>query len=503
VPHVWYRLRKITSPIVQKTHMVYALDDARLRRFQALFLEPEWTEPPHRIGWGRKESANPFKAFAQIPARSRYAFLLDASHYVIMTFIHGPVCKGQIALNVINDHFWIMFMDPDHDLAVSHPAFLALQADNLGLPSDKGSDPGLFSALTDEHKRRVVEYQRARQEAIAAANPGGLGFDALWKGGAPGDAPFLTVYRHFDSASVHDGALGNLPKTLWVIDFPLLERIYDSLVAGFDVYGTLGHQLATRLYMDRLRIEGESAFLDFLPPEVRRPTMQAWYGSTSLDSIDYRPAPMPAAIRFETGDPKRELVERFIGGELPPAAGVTLDRVNYLKAGEDYPPMPARFETTADSLQGFRAVSRPGTPFVAVLNDHDANLAYLRIRMRGGRDLVFTGIVNRWHDDIAFLLGEDRRLDPRKDYLEFIPGMIGSYPNMFFDVWQDDLDDLLRLLATFDGSPAHRAALARFAINRADDRFWETYDWFQARFDEDEPVKGGLLDLNRYYHRAH
>jgi hypothetical protein len=63
-------------------------------------------------------------------------------------------------------------------------------------------------------------------------------------------------------------------------------------------------------------------------------------------------------------------------------------------------PRPSRFETTADSLQGFRPVSRPGTPFVAVLDDHDADLAHLRIRLRSGRDLVFTGIVNRWRDDL-------------------------------------------------------------------------------------------------------
>lgn len=57
-----------------------------------------------------------------------------------------------------------------------------------------------------------------------------------------------------------------MPKTLWVIDYPLFERIYYALVAGFDVYGNGGHQLAVRLYMDGLRIEGESYFLDFLPP---------------------------------------------------------------------------------------------------------------------------------------------------------------------------------------------------------------------------------------------
>jgi hypothetical protein len=501
-PRVYYRLRKIHSTIVQKTHMVYRLDEARLRRFQELFLEPEWLQAPHLVGYDPKLSANPFKAFEQIPPRARYAFLLDSAHYVIMTFIHGPVCKGQIALNVIDDHFWVMFMDPEHDLSVRYPGFLRQQADRLALPTEKGSDSGLFSALTDEHRKLAVEYHRARQDAYAALNYTGLGLDAIWKGTTTSEAPVLTVYRHFDSASVHQGALGNLPKTLWVIDYPLLERVYYALVAGFDVYGTVGHQLAVRLYMDRLRIEGESAFLDFLPQEARRPTMQSWYGATKLEKLPYLPADMPSGIRFATQDPKRELVERLIGGHLGRMAGIGFDRVNYLKAGEDYPPLPTRFETADDDLQGFRAVSRPGTPFVAILNDHDANLAYLRIRLRNGKDQVVTGVVNRWHDDIAFLLGEDKRLDPTKDSLEFLPGMVGSYPNMFFDVHQDDLPGFLDLLATFDGGEESRRRLARFAINRGDDRFWDTYDWFQRRFDEDQPIQGGLLDLNRYFHEA-
>jgi hypothetical protein len=502
VPRVYYRLRKIHSTIVQKTHMVYPLDDARLRRYQALFLEPEWLQAPHLVGYDPKLSANPFKAFEQIPPRSRYAFLLDSAHYVIKTFIHGPVCKGQIALNVIDDHFWIMFLDPDHDLAVRHPGFLRLHADRLAMPHDKGSDPGLFSALTDHHRKLAVEYYRARQDAYAALNYGGLGFDAIWKGTPTSEAPLLTVYRHFDSASVHEGALGNLPKTLWVIDYPLLERVYYSLVAGFDVFGTVGHQLATRLYMDRLRIEGESAFLDFLPAEARVPTMKSWYLATSPEKLDYHPAAMPAAIRYATQDPKREFVERLIGGELGRQPAIAFDRVNYLEAGQDYPPMPTRFETLADYLQGFRSVARPGTPFVSILNAQDANLAYVRIRLTTGKDAVITGVVNRWHDDITFMLREAKHLDAKKDAIEFVPGMIGSYPNMFFDVRQEELPDLLALLATFDGAPPSRARLARWAINRGDDRFWETYDWFQKRFDEDEPIQGGLLDLNRYYGQA-
>jgi hypothetical protein len=57
----------------------------------------------------------------------------------------------------------------------------------------------------------------------------------------------------------------------------LLERIYYLLVAGFDVYGSLGHQLNTRLYMDFLRMEGESNFLSLLPVASRKPIVDFWY----------------------------------------------------------------------------------------------------------------------------------------------------------------------------------------------------------------------------------
>ena len=44
--------------------------------------------------------------------------------------------------------------------------------------------------------------------------------------------------------------------------------------------------------------------------------------------------------------------------------------------------------------------------------------------------------------------------------------------------------------------------MQKYGINRSDDRFWETYDWFQQRALADEPVRGGLFDLNRYYSLA-
>jgi hypothetical protein len=501
-PRVYYRFRKVYSIIVQKTHMVYELDDARMQRYEELFIKPEWLQQPHLTGYDPKLSANPFKTFEQIPPRSRYQFLLDSSHYIIMTFIHGPVCKGQVALNVIDDQFWVMFIDPEHDLAVKFPGFLKLNSDRLAMPIEDGSDLRLFSALTDTHKKLAIEYYNARQDFYQTINYAGLGYDAVWKGNSAADAPLLTVYRHFDSASVHKGALGNLPKTLWVIDYPLLERIYYALVAGFDIYGTAGHQLAVRLYMDRLRIEGESYFLDFMPPEKRHGIMQAWYLDMDLKKINFVPSDLPAAVKFTTTDPKREFAENLINNVLLKETGIKLDPLNYLSAGADYPSIPQKFETTADYIKGFRAVSRPGMPFVALVNNHNANLAYMRVRLKEGKDLVASLVVNRWHENVAFMLDEDERLNPKKDSVEFVKGMIGSYPNFFFDVKQEDIPDFLNLLESFDASPKSVERLNKYGINRSDERFWETYDWFQQRFNQDEPVRGGLLDLNRYYYFA-
>ena len=502
VERVYYRFRKIHSTIVHKTHMVVELDDAALARTDELFIRPEWLQPPHVVGYDPKLSANPFVAFEQIPPRSRYQFLLDNSLYVIMTFIHGPVCKGQIALNVIDDHFWVLFLDPDHDLSVRFPGFLKLYRDKLIMPIERGSDVDIFSALTDPHRKAEVEFYRARQDYYTSHYYEGLGLDSIWKGSRATDAPVLTVYRHFDSASVHRGVLGDLPKTMWVIDYPLFERIYYSLVAGFDVYGNMGHQLAVRFYMDGLRVEGESYFLDYLPPERRTELMQSWYKGVDLKDISYYPSALPAKMAFATDEPKRELIEAVVNRRPLPEAKIAFDKLNYLPAGAAYPQLPTVYHTREDYLRGFRSVAQPGTPFFSLVNDTNANTAYLRIRMKDGKDIAGTIVINRWHDNVAYLFGEGGRLDASKDQADFIEGLIGSYPNYFVDVREEDLPDFLDLLAHYDRGPKDRARLARYGINRADERFWEAYDWFQKRFLEDEPVRGGLFDLNRYYHAA-
>lgn len=111
-------------------------------------------------------------------------------------------------------------------------------------------------------------------------------------------------------------------------------------------------------------------------------------------------------------------------------------------------------------------------------------------------------VVHRWHDDLRTMHSEEDKLDPSKDQADFIPGFVGSYPNYFFIVELGRLPDFLRLLKEYDGSPEAIERIAEFGVNRADDDFWDHYDWFQQQFLASDRLRAGLFDLNRYYHKA-
>ena len=498
----YYRFRKIHATIVHKTHMVFDFDDDKLSRFKELFIEPKWMEEPHLVDYDPSDSANPFVSFVQIPPRSRYQFLLDNAHYIIMTFIRGPVCRGQIALNVIHDHFWVMFQDPDHDLSIRYPAFLKLQKDNLVMPIEKGSRFPVYDLIGNKYDLAADRFYKAKQDLYMALNYSGLDYDAIWKGNNAKDTPLLTIYRHFDSASVHKGVLGNLPRTMWVMDYPLLERIYYALVAGFDVYGTLGHQLAVRLYMDSLREDGESTFLSFMPEEKRQEMVESWYKGVKPDKLMYYDAGMPSNISYKTEDYKHEFIEYVVNKHINPETGIHFDEVNYLAPGVEYPSLPERYETLDDYLQAFRAVSQPGTGFFSLMDDFNANVIYIRIRKNDGDHVVLSLIINRWHDSVQFMFDEKKALDSQKDNANFLKGFHGSYPNYFFDIHQDELPDFFTLLMDLDNlsEEDERHQFHKYTVNRSNKDFWKYYDWFQEAFNREQPVRSGLFDLNRYYY---
>ena len=483
VPRVYYRLQVVQASIVAKTHLPYLLDGRRMARWRELFLQASYALdrlPSYAID----VAGNPFVAFAAIPVQSRYRFMLDDAAYFLTSFVKGPVCRGQIALNVLNDQFWVMFANPDLPANVD-AEFLAKESANLRLPAEIGDQPlGIvhWKNYADLQATYLSAKQKFLHEKYGA--PHAVTLDLIWNGDGVNPSAALSVFRHFDSASVVEGLVGDVPKTAWVIDYPMFERIYYLLVVGFDVYGDASHQLLTRLYMDFLRMEGETNFLSFLPKAKREAERNSWYqgvGANMRDSV-YRNALVyqhESGIIYRSKNPKREFFE-LLRNYLGPA----VSQHYQLNDAELDPPARSALEKIA-KLRGWPVSYLP-------------ELIYVRVLIRGAPDQVFTLIHNVDHSNVAVLLLEKARLRPQFDSITLVPGIVGAYPNAFWVVKDSELPQLAARLAALNSSGAYRGLEREVGVARSSPKFWQQSDWLHNIYREREPIEWGVLDFSRY-----
>jgi len=493
---LWYRLVPIESTIVHKTHIVYPLGEARMRRLSALFLASDW-KPTKLPAYDANEGSNPFEAFAEIPARSRYQFLLDDAQYFVMTFIRGPVCRGQVAVSVIEDNFFVAFLDPDSDMSIVDDAFLEETKGLLSLPGENESDLAI-GRLWIKYNIAQRRYLAVRKKFYNLHDPDDLGpsLDALWDGDGYNRDAQLTVFRHFDNATVVKGFVGEIPKTAWVIDFPLFERIYYDLVANFDVFGNVGHQLSTRLYMDHLRMQSENLFLAFLPVDRREEIRASWYVGAERDrsyrvnkiiSMDHG-----TQIHFETSDVKKELIEKMLARD--PAVAGPPDLLNRCGTPPCDSPKATPVEERAQrALQ--RITGMPGA-WVSELPE----MAFLIVRSddQPGLNASYTLVHNRAHTNVAAMFDEDERLIPEQDTLTIVRGYLGSYPNLLFDVSADHIDSFTQTLKSVENAADFERLVDRWGVRRTSPRFWSTLDWIHQDARKRSPTEAGIFDFGRY-----
>ena len=504
VDKFWYRLRLYDAAIVAKSHVIYSLSDARLERFQQLFIEPDY--PVSKLpGYTMPDAANPFKTFAQIPARSRYEFMLDDARYFIMGFIKGPVCRGQVALNVIEDQFWVFFSDPagidDNELAAR---FLAETADYLQLPTS--TETLNLLAAYGEFWKLQKEYMAAREKFFQREyeEKGADAFRGIWDGAGSNPNAALTVFRNFDSAAVEFGLLGDYPETAWIIDYPLFERIHYLLVAGFDVYGNVGHQVNSRLFMDFLRMEGEDNFLSYLPAGKRKQIRDTWYKGIREKRQKYFQEPMiwsqiESPIAFVTDDPQRELYE-LIEIHLGPVAG-PVDYLNRCrKPGCESGGSTAAVRDTDKIMRTLHKISREKLSedqgYLAAAPD----VLFVRVQLDSEDDVHYTILRNKSYDNLTSLLepGDTPARDAGSDTFTVLRGFSGSYPNFFLSAQHDELPQMLEQFMAIDSIEQYQKFIARFGVRRTQPDFWAMSDWFHARYRAEQPVEYGVFDLNRY-----
>lgn len=498
----YYRLVRQQGSVVAKQHVVYELSAERMQRFKALFFDVDYTvnELP---SYSPKVASNPIKAFADIPVKSRYKFLLDDARFFIERFIKGPVCRGQIALNVIEDQFWVVFFDPDAPIASSSDEFLKANADRLASPSELEDTYRLLSV--DFHYRNLFrQYAQAREKEAMSFTAIDLtkAMDYLWDGDdRTNKNAALTIFRHLDDASVNFGLLGDFPETAWVLDYSVLERIHYLLVAGFDVYGNVGHQLNTRLYMDLLRTEGENYFLALLPVETRKQLRDSWYQgirkSDKDDGGDMKWLNKELVNGYKTDDPQRELylsIEKYLGTVAGDGDFINrCDKNNCKKSKEKNRLRIDRAMKKATEMDG---------EIVQFLPD----LTYVRVLMGGSpeHDRAYTLIYNKAYKSVSSFLQSETLTEGRDyqfDTQTILPWLEGSYPNFFYVVRLEEIEEFVEQYNAISNREEYEDLVMRFGIRRTNEDFWLHADWFNQQYLREQPVLSGIFDLNRYQNR--
>lgn len=515
-PDFSYCLKKVDQQITEKNHIVYEIGDQKLARWKQLFFSKAWAVKQLPT-YEARASSNPFLTFAQIPAVARYQWLLDNAQYTVMTFIKGAVCRGGTAVNVIDERFQILFLDPKADHFVQDSEYSKRATQLLRLPGEYGSDVKVialspkilpFLRTTLKHQRR--DYRALRDQQTAHDRPEGYSLDDIWDGDSVNPNAVLTVFRHFDSAQVLKGAWGGQPKTAWVLDYPLFERIVYDLVAGYDNNGSMSHQVLTRVYMHYIRMEAEENYLSFLPPAIRLPMRDYWYRKAGDVNKRYPLNSgtghlLPTGVKYrDIGEPSTQLAWHDASAQF--FAQVYETRMNARVMGQrdvinnDHDDLTTQTRVTSqaqfESELG-QLVSRPASrlPLSKFLDD----TAFIRVILGGGQpDAVYTLVRNKEHFNIASILGERGRRDPENDSISVLPGYQASYPNRFFRVDIENASDFIAKLRAVKSQASLQTLIAAYGISRESPEFWANYDWFVRDMRRRDPVEAGAIDLVRY-----
>jgi hypothetical protein len=396
------------------------------------------------------------------------------------------VCRGKVALNVINDRFWVFFLDPDGYKSAVLKDFLASQEDNLELPASKEN---IYSPISTW--RKYAEKQRALLNSFDqyltehSSDEGDISLEIVWDGNGTNDNAALTVFRHFDSATVEKGLVGEPPKTAWLIGYELLERIHYLLVAGYDIYGNIGHHLLSRTYMDFLRMEGETSFLLMLPPEARQRERSFWYREAddelmdfmTLESFESESVP---SIEYTTDNEKLELF-----GKLKTRLAPVLPERHSLKSlGSD---------TARDALASLQTLV--GEPVTLM-----PQVTFLEIKTPDGNEYA-TLIHNDAYLNITSMFGDKKLRKPDEDTITVVNGFLGAYPNAFFVVDEAEVDQLAEKIASLRTEDDYARLLDDYGIRRTNPDFWQQSDRIHSSARETRGVEFGLYDYARFENR--
>jgi hypothetical protein len=490
-----YRLKPIDRTRCAKLHQLL-LDASgdKLDRYKAIFDETEW-DVDELPGYTVEERWDPLGIFAPIPAKARWKYLLEDIWLHRATIIWGPSCRGQLTVGSVQDHEWDFFEDPETSLYVNDEEYRNELAPLLSPPSPPDDIVSFLSWISDFGQQRNEILNRAIERR--AASDGHLArITDIWAGDEPGDTPIVVVVRNDDNAFVAEPgyAVGDFPKTSWVLDLPILElMMYNGAVINFDLFGDIGPWMALREGFGLLRRTAESNFLRFLPADEREAIYESWYEGELTElrrerELDFGPdTTLETAIEFTSDDPKSEfqamLLEHIGFTE-------TADPINRPHPADDADPVTAALISIVEASKqqpDWRA-------FKTLL----PQATVLRIDQPGSEPMIYTMSQTRFYLTKGFVTSLLQEEDPSRAELMIYPGVQTAYPNFMFHVDADEAAEFAEALIAVQSPEDLTAVVERWGVRRSSPDFWAMIDSVTDYVRRTDPLKAATFDINRY-----
>jgi hypothetical protein len=117
------------------------------------------------------------------------------------------------------------------------------------------------------------------------------------------------------------------------------------------------------------------------------------------------------------------------------------------------------------------------------------------------KNYVYSLINNSAHSNVAHLFSESNRRIIAEDTLTVTAGIVGTYPNAFFEVKADRLGEFVAAFENIHSEQDYSQLKDKYGVRRTSKNFWPFADKLHTWYKKNQPNDAGLLDFNRLENR--
>lgn len=489
VENFYYRLRKIHSTIVDKNHFVYEVNDKILEELKNMFWQKDWGKRNNYIKFNF-DNSNPMVAFKHMSAKSRYRWMLKNAHLLLDISARSQNCRSEGAGAPYWDNMVQTFLKPESDPTVMFgKRFYDEVGKFLPIPNTTDGRKNIFKTFNKVQKK----YAKIKNRYAQQLRPKGLTLNDIWRGENDNNKnAIVTVLRHQWTASAHKGQLGNMPRSMLLLDFASFERYFYLCNVATDISENLIGQSRVVRYLFDIKKEVENQFLSLVPGrfrnEIRSSLVEGLDQNKEFVNIFTRPYVKDNGYDYKNANTFSDIAKEFFSKTFN---SEIIGKRSFI------------FKADVSNESILKSQLERLSEIKGSIGTHMPNVSYLRVRNINGAIDYYTITANRYFkstNNFSFLDTdyEKKQRSPDRDTLEVFEGIMVNYPEKIYMIDYAQAGQYISDLKKINSRTSFLSFNYKYGLNQKSKQFWTIVDEMNSRYIGNNPVYGGIIDLHRY-----